>query len=234
MNIASILKTSLIDYPDEISSVIFVRGCNFNCKYCYNYSLKTFAEEDADLSMEEVFNILKARKHIIQHVVVTGGEPTVLGSDIFELLSLLKSEGFNIKLDTNGHNPAVLKSLLRVKFLDYVALDIKASPSNYYNVIGVTYPRIDKLLQESLGALKTSGIKFETRTTVWKELFDLNELENIFKFISPFVSTHYIQNFYNIESIEPLTPMTNTDWKFILALGKSYNIVLKQRGFWDN
>ncbi|PJC76785.1 anaerobic ribonucleoside-triphosphate reductase activating protein, partial [Candidatus Shapirobacteria bacterium CG_4_8_14_3_um_filter_39_11] len=36
MEIAGYIKTSLIEWPGKISSVIFVPGCNFRCPFCHN------------------------------------------------------------------------------------------------------------------------------------------------------------------------------------------------------
>ena len=36
INIAGFRKTSLIDYPDHIATVIFTQGCNCRCPYCHN------------------------------------------------------------------------------------------------------------------------------------------------------------------------------------------------------
>ena len=33
MRIAGLQKTSLIDYPEKISAIIFTQGCNFRCPY---------------------------------------------------------------------------------------------------------------------------------------------------------------------------------------------------------
>ena len=32
-------KTSLIEYPGQVATVLFTGGCNFRCPYCYNVDL---------------------------------------------------------------------------------------------------------------------------------------------------------------------------------------------------
>ena len=34
------LKHSLVDYPGEVCSVVFIPGCNFCCPYCHNQTLE--------------------------------------------------------------------------------------------------------------------------------------------------------------------------------------------------
>ena len=36
MKIGGIQKTSLMDYPDTISAIIWTIVCNFRCPFCYN------------------------------------------------------------------------------------------------------------------------------------------------------------------------------------------------------
>lgn len=39
MTIGGFRELSLIDYPGYMSTVIFVQGCNFRCRYCHNRHL---------------------------------------------------------------------------------------------------------------------------------------------------------------------------------------------------
>lgn len=39
MKIAGLLPLSLIEYPDKLSAVIFLKGCNFRCGFCQNPDL---------------------------------------------------------------------------------------------------------------------------------------------------------------------------------------------------
>lgn len=39
VNIGGFQKSSLIDYPEKISAIIFTQGCNFRCPYCHNPEL---------------------------------------------------------------------------------------------------------------------------------------------------------------------------------------------------
>jgi pyruvate formate lyase activating enzyme len=61
MIIGGFQKTSLIDYPSKIASVVFTQGCNFRCGYCHNPEL---IELKSNLPIDDsfIFDYLKKRK----------------------------------------------------------------------------------------------------------------------------------------------------------------------------
>ena len=58
-------KTTLIDYPGAIASLIFTGGCNFRCPFCHNASLVVDIPEEGEIAEEEFFDFLKKRKGIL-------------------------------------------------------------------------------------------------------------------------------------------------------------------------
>ena len=44
--IGGLKKTSLLDYPQKISAIVFTKGCNFKCGYCHNPGLLKGSEND--------------------------------------------------------------------------------------------------------------------------------------------------------------------------------------------
>ena len=166
MRFAGFQKTSLIDYPDRVASILFTSGCNMRCPFCHNSDLVhgyigPFLEED------EVLETLIERKKYVDSVVVTGGEPT-LQPDLPEFLAKLKENGFNVKLDTNGLLPKVLKDCLPV--VDYIAMDIKTSPSKYESLGAED---VSQLL-ESIELIMASDIDYEFRCTAVPGLVETN------------------------------------------------------------
>lgn len=118
MNIVGI-QESFNDYPNHIALILFTKYCTWDCKKCHNkYNLL----ETDNLSKEYINNYMEDSKPLINHIVVSGGEPT-LEKEIVPFVKELKSRGYDIKLDTNGTNPEVLKELL--PYLSVVAMDIK-------------------------------------------------------------------------------------------------------------
>ncbi|HRY62996.1 MAG TPA: anaerobic ribonucleoside-triphosphate reductase activating protein, partial [Patescibacteria group bacterium] len=136
MLIGGLQKTSLLDYPDKVSAIIFTIGCNFRCGFCYNSHLVTEINQ-ADIIPEEViWQFLGSRRKKLDAVVITGGEPT-LQSDLLEFIKKIKSLGYLVKLDTNGTNPSILKKIIKAHLVDYLAMDIKAPLPKYAKVVNV-------------------------------------------------------------------------------------------------
>ncbi|MDD4836041.1 MAG: radical SAM protein, partial [Dethiosulfovibrio sp.] len=82
MIIGGIRKTTLIDYPGKIASMVFTVGCNFACPWCHNGGLLTQGDT---IDQGDVMDFLRSRKRLIDGVVVSGGEPT-LQPDLEEFL----------------------------------------------------------------------------------------------------------------------------------------------------
>ena len=194
MRFAGLQKTSLIDYPDRVATVLFTSGCNLRCPYCHNGELVhsytgPFIEED------EVLETLLDRKRYVDSVVVTGGEPTI-HQELPGFLARLREDGFNVKLDTNGFNPDVLRACL--PYVDYIAMDIKTSPEKY-SELGA---QSTESLIESIETVKTSGIDYEFRCTAvpgFVEAETINEIGELIKGSKRFV----FQQFRPEKTLDP-------------------------------
>ncbi len=136
MLICGLNKTTLLDYPGKVAATVFTGGCNFRCPFCHNKDLVLHPSEYASYTDEDVFAHLKKRAGILQGVCVTGGEPT-LQKDLPDFLARCKDLGYAVKLDTNGTNPDMMKSLYKEGLIDYVAMDIKSGPTDYALVAGL-------------------------------------------------------------------------------------------------
>ena len=190
MKISGLQKLTLLDYPGKMSCTVFTYGCNFRCDFCHNALLVT--EENSDnISEDEFFSFLKKRQGILDGVCITGGEPT-LQPDLREFIIKVKSLGYAVKLDTNGTNPRLLKSLIEEKILDYVAMDIKHSPAKYNSICGCEVD-IDAI-KESVSVIIESGIEHEFRTTTVRE----HHCADDFRAISEWIkgdSKYFLQHF---------------------------------------
>jgi len=73
-------------------------NCNLRCKYCsYRGDLK-----NGEMSIEDLPKILKRLKELqVKSIVLTGGEPTFY-YNFYEALQMIKKEGFDVGLITNG------------------------------------------------------------------------------------------------------------------------------------
>lgn len=163
LKIRGIQKTTLIDYPGEIACTLFIGGCTFRCAYCYNPALVFDQDTGVSITENEILGFLAERRGFIDGVCLTGGEPLIQGEEVIEFIRKVKALGYKVKLDTNGSFPEHLTFLLKNKLVDYVAMDIKASPGKYAKVT----KQIDLTkIQQSIQLLKGSMVEYEFRTTI--------------------------------------------------------------------
>ena len=127
---AGLQKLTLLDFPERVACTLFTRGCNMRCPFCHNAALVVRANEQKMYTNEDIMSFLKKRVGILEGVVVTGGEPTLMRG-LGDFLARAKELGYKTKLDTNGTNPITLKNLIDSKLVDYVAMDIKNCREKY-------------------------------------------------------------------------------------------------------
>ncbi len=195
MHIGGMQKLTLLDYPGKVACTIFLSGCNLRCPYCHNPGLVLPEQSNGPgISETELFSFLEQRKGKLDGVCVTGGEPT-LQPGLPEFLENIRGLGYVTKLDTNGTNPGMLEQLLHDDLLDYVAMDIKNSPSRYAETCGGL--NVLSKVQESTALLLDSPVEYEFRTTVCKPLHTEKEMKEIGRwlkgakqyFLQPFVDS---------------------------------------------
>lgn len=185
-------KLSVVDFDNKVSCTLFTNGCNFKCPFCHNSSLVLSKVPPLDFNV--ILDYLKIRKNIIDAVVITGGEPTLLDG-LKEKIIEIKKLGFLIKLDTNGTNPKCLQELIDEKLIDYVAMDIKNGPTNYAKTIGLANYDLTNV-KKSIDILKKGPIDYEFRTTLVKEFHSQNDIEEIRNLILG-SKKYYLQQFIN-------------------------------------
>ena len=197
MRIGGYEKLSTVDYPGELACAIFLVGCNFNCGYCHNPSL--ISGNGNYVEKEEVMEYLRLRKDMLDAVCISGGEPTC-NKDLKDFIKEIKALGYKVKLDTNGTNPFVVKELIDEKLIDYVAINLKASPKKYNEVTRCNVNL--ELIKQTIKILKTSGIKHEFRTTYLPTL-DSNDINEITEKFVGKDSKYYLQQFRNTVTNDP-------------------------------
>ncbi len=196
MVIGGLQKFSLLDYPDNISAIVFTQGCNFKCQFCYNPMLVGSAKVSRHRTIsakgegnkkghslikeDDLFDFFKKRIGKLDAVVITGGEPTI-HLDLPGFIAKIKKLGFKVKLDTNGTNPKMLKKLIKEKLVDYIAMDIKAPKNKYEKITG---KKIDfKKIEKSVKIIMESKLPYEFRATVVKGLLSKEDIAKIAKII---------------------------------------------------
>lgn len=190
MRFGGVQKTSFIDYPGEVCSILFTQGCNYACPYCHNADLITFKDNGKKDENREIIELLLSRKRNIDAVTITGGEPTAQ-PDLIPFMRELKSHGFKIKLDTNGSNPQALKQILDERLANYVAIDAKTSLKRYHEIAP---EGVAERVQASAKMVIESGVRHEFRTTAYPVLVGLDEMRDIAVWIDG-ADAFYLQQF---------------------------------------
>ena len=177
-----LVKTTLLDYPGRVAAVVFTAGCNLRCPWCQNAGLVQAPWEPALLPEDEVLAFLARRTGVLEGVVVTGGEP-LYRQDLSSFLDRVKALGYRIKLDTNGTYPDRLASVAPGR-VDYVALDLKNTPTAYSRSAGVSVSAAK--LKATLGWLRERHPQScEVRLTWVPGLNDLDGLDEYAEFVGP-------------------------------------------------
>jgi len=187
-----------VDYPGELSAVVFCQGCPWRCRYCHNAHLIP-ARSRTLISWSVVSSFVETRVGLLDALVFSGGEPT-LQSALPAVMEAAKSAGFKIGLHTAGPYPKRLQRLLPL--VDWVGLDIKALPADYKEITGV--PGSGERAWESLGLLLDAGIALQVRTTVlpgWRQDGHVRPLAD--KLAAAGVEDHVLQRCRTDSMLDP-------------------------------
>lgn len=174
-------KLSLVDYDDNITTTLFMAGCDFRCPFCHNSDLVLHPQEAPTIPWSEIMAYLKKRQGVLDAVCVTGGEPTLM-PDLIAKLTDIKSLGYKIKLDSNGSNPDVLKKVVALHLVDYIAMDIKNSPEKYGLTTGIPKLNLEPV-KESVKFIMSCGVAYEFRTTIIDEYHEDADMKAIGEWI---------------------------------------------------
>lgn len=159
IRIHSVESLGTFDGPG-VRMVLFVQGCNFKCKYCANPDTIEKTGESRLYEYEELMKLARSQRPFFGKrggITVSGGEPLMQAKAITPFFKMLKEEGFNTCIDTNGSylNDDV-KELMQ--YTDLVLLDIKEINENAHRgITGVS----------NKGTLKLAHYLHEINKPVW-------------------------------------------------------------------
>ncbi len=200
MNLRGWVRTSLIEYPGHIATVLFTGGCDLRCPMCHNAGLVLHPDEFPLLDEDEVWAFLERRAGLVDGLVVSGGEPT-LQPDLALFLRRVREHGLATKLDTNGCHPDVLAALLDEGLLSTVAMDVKAPPRKYGLLTGRDGLDVARIAQ-SIELLRGSAVDYEFRTTVVPGLLDEADVVEIARWLSG-AARYVLQSFRPSVTLDP-------------------------------
>ena len=189
MRIGGIKKSSLLDFPNKISTIIFTQGCNFNCGFCHNPFL--LQKKEGIIPTDDFFEFLSTRKGKIEGVVISGGEPTIQ-EDLIPFIRKIKNMGFCVKLDTNGSNPDILQDLINENLIDYIAMDIKSPLEKYSFVTNININT--NSIKKSIETIIKSNTDYEFRTTFMPYYHRIEDFKEIGELIKG-AKRYYLQRF---------------------------------------
>ena len=199
MIIGGYLPCSLCDFPGKVAAVVFTQGCNFRCPFCHNGGLLPLTPEpSACVSTSEVLTQLAGHRHVLDGVVVTGGEPCIQET-LPDFLSDIRALGLAVKLDTNGSRPDMLGAVLDAGLLDYVAMDVKAPLAKYSLLTGGSVDT--RKIMESMEHIAQSDVPHEFRTTVVPKLLRKEDIQEI-RAMLPEGSCHRCQAFRPVHALD--------------------------------
>ena len=198
MEIHGFNKTTLLDYPGHVACTVFTGHCNMRCPFCHNGDLVLTPGSQPAISEEEFFSFLNKRKNILEGVAITGGEPTIQ-ADLPEFIKRIKEFNLEVKLDSNGMRPEILRKLMDENLVDYFAMDIKSSKSGYAYATGIANFDLGPV-EESVDILMENRVPYEFRTTVLKPFHNKEVFEEIAEWIKD-CSQYYLQNYVDSHRI---------------------------------
>ncbi len=161
--VGGLMESSLAHWDGRVVAVVFLQGCNFACPSCPVPNLvprAPGAEGDGKatragrIPLDSVLDAVFSRRHLLDGVVVTGGEPT-LHESLPELLEVLRHLGLPIRLHTNGTRPRALERVVRAGLAESVALTLRGPLTALYPVatgveadLGEIFGSVELLLRE--------------------------------------------------------------------------------------
>lgn len=124
------------EYPTGIQFELTYK-CNQKCVHCYNQSGEANNNNDTGMSIEEWKEIAhQVGKLGVFQCVISGGEPTILGDGLFEIMDILHSYKIKFILITNGMliDDEKVKRLKKYKY-NWLQVSIDGSRPELHNYV---------------------------------------------------------------------------------------------------
>jgi pyruvate formate lyase activating enzyme len=209
--ICSITPFTMQDFPNHTACILWFGGCNMRCGYCHNPELVLGKKKR--LKWDDIYQFLDERRHLLDGVVLSGGECT-LSPELPGFIKIIRKMDYKVKLDTNGLRPDILQALLTNAQLDFVALDYKAPEKKFLSIVG---QGDFALFKRSLNMLCQQDVPFEVRTTIHTALMDTDDISAIINDLDHhgFTGNYYLQNYQ--QAPETICPMPAQNGRLNIA-----------------
>ena len=200
--IKGFVPLSMLDWEGHLVTTVFLGECNFRCPFCHNASLVLDSKNMPDIPVSMIKETLISKRGWVDGVCISGGEPTINGA-LPELARHIKNLGFQVKLDTNGTQPRMLKKLIDAGIIDAVAVDIKTSFSKY--PLATRRPDLSDKVKESIGVLiqaeTNNKLEAEFRTTVVPTLVNKDDILEIASYLKKAGARRYFLQQFNPKAV---------------------------------
>lgn len=224
MEIKGFQENSLLEWEGKLSCVLFLPYCNLRCRYCHAAHLLDPGENES-IEREKILAYMRRQEGWLDGAAITGGEPTLHGDELRELIRQIRDTGLKVMLETNGSDPEMLDDLISDGLLDAMSMDVKA-PLDRHSYQRVTRTEVDTdALRASIQIIKNSGLEYEFRTTVVPDLVGAEELERIGPVLEG-ARAHALQNFQPDhcldEELHDWVPFSPEDMDRLGAIARPY------------
>lgn len=176
-----LVSFSMTDGPG-MAAVLFCKGCQFDCKYCYNKELRHFTKAEDDLSLEDSLDQISKLRirdfNTVDWLILSGGEP--LNRPLSELEVILKHArdmGLKTGIYTTGCFPDKIEALINKKLIDYFHIDYK----NVEVMMNTGYSHLDKNSLKSIKLIVDAKIQCHVNTTMMRSIHTLDVLQTMKK-----------------------------------------------------
>lgn len=170
--IHSIQTLGTLDGPG-VRFVVFMQGCNLRCHCCHNPDTWDCSRGTEYSAEEVVGKAVRYKEYFGKEggITVSGGEPLLQHTFVYELFKLCKEKGINTCLDTSGcFLDQDIKDMLSV--CDRVLLDIKYTDNeSYLKYVGCSINKPMKFLEY----LEEAGIPVTVRQVIIPTVNDTTE-----------------------------------------------------------
>ncbi len=171
--VGGFVPLTTVDYPGELSAVVFTQGCPWRCRYCHNPDLLP-ARGDTTLCWQDTLKTLEHRRGLLDAVVFSGGEP-LMQSNLRDAIMQVRALGFKVGLHSAGIYPKRLASILPL--IDWIGLDVKALPADYPSI--TTVHASGRAAWASVAQVLASRIAHQFRITVHPLLTSAKQVNEI-------------------------------------------------------
>ena len=186
LRIGGFTPLTSIDYPGQLSAVVFCQGCPWRCGYCQNEHLIS-AKPQNHFHWPAIDAFLQTRQGLLDAVVFSGGEP-LAQSALHSAMARVKALGFLVGLHTGGAYPDRLSEVIHL--VDWVGLDIKTLPALYHSLTGVA--KSAEKAFECLSIIQNAKVALEVRTTVHSHLLNTQQLSQLASLLAQKNVEHWV------------------------------------------